>query len=102
MFWATLYALVVGLKLKKIGIEHHPLVTLELVKFLAVKTGIEAIETLKNETFKKQIAKLTKSLKGAIPSATIAANTADQDQKDLKYLKTLIKRCLEAVVKNVK
>jgi hypothetical protein len=46
MFWSTLRSLDVALEIKKIGMTNHPLVAAELVKFLTINSGVEAIKQL--------------------------------------------------------
>jgi hypothetical protein len=79
MFWSTLRSLDVALEIKKIGMANHPLVSAELVKFLTVNSGVEAIEQLQTrvEVLEAQLTESNKLAKAADKSATTACNKTD-------------------------
>jgi hypothetical protein len=79
MFWSTLRSLEVALEIKRIGLANHPLVSAELVKFLTVNSGVEAIEQLQAliEVLESQLTKSNKLAKATNKSATTACNKAD-------------------------
>jgi hypothetical protein len=79
MFWSTLRSLDVALEIKRIGFANHPLVSAELVKFLTLNSGVEAIEQLQTrvEALETQLTEANKLAKAADKSATTACNKAD-------------------------
>lgn len=91
--WSTLHSLNVALNLKNIGFANLDIVSLELVKFLLVNTGYESITILekKVEELQKDKADLQKSLKGAVTSASTAANKLDKLKKRLDGYKNASK-----------
>jgi hypothetical protein len=79
MFWSMLRSLDVALEIKKIGMANHPLVSAELVKFLTVNSGVEAIKQLQTrvEVLEAQLTESNKLAKAADKSTTTACNNTD-------------------------
>jgi hypothetical protein len=92
IFWASLRSLYTIERIQGNHFKNDPLVSSELVKFLAINTGFEAIESLKKTFTEHQdgIDKAIKQSASATKAAGAAANKADEG-----------KRSLEAVVKRI-
>ena len=76
IFWASMQSLDIAMEIRRVGIMEHHLVASELVKFLAVNTGIEAIEKLQTQVDQgqKTIQEAAKAAKEAGASAKTTAN----------------------------
>ena len=92
--WATLRSLDVANQLKSIGLANLDIVCSELVKFLLVNTGCEAITKLeaKVSELEKTKAELTKANKGAVASAATATNKVDELKKTVAGLEKRLKK----------
>ena len=79
IFWSTLKTLDIMAEMTNLGFRDSPIVASELVKFLALNTGFDAIETLmkSNTTLKAEVAALTKAVAGNTKTIATAANKVD-------------------------
>jgi hypothetical protein len=91
LFWASLQSMDICAGIKGNNFKNDPLVSSELVKFLAVNTGFESIDKLQREVteLKEKVLASAKAVNLAEKSAFSAANKAD-DLK--KFCDTLVKR----------
>jgi hypothetical protein len=92
VFWASLCSLDILERIHGNYFKNDPLVSSELVKFMAINTGFEGIESLKKTVTDHQdsIDKAVKRSTAAEKAASAAANKADKG-----------KRSLEAAVKHI-
>jgi hypothetical protein len=94
IFWASLRSLDIMERIQKHQFKNDPLVSSELVKFLAINTGFEAIESLTKSVSdnKKSIERATKLSVSADKAAGAAANKADEGKRSLEAaLKRIVK-----------
>jgi hypothetical protein len=95
LFWASLRSLDIAMDIRRIGMMEHQLVASELVKFLAVNTGIDAIEKLQDKVdgFEKSIKEATQAAKEATASAKTTGNQmVDKFAAQLVLIESLQKR----------
>jgi hypothetical protein len=92
IFWASLRSLDLMERIQGNRFKNDPLVSSELVKFLAINTGFEAIESRTKSVAdnKESIEKATKLSVSADKAAGAASNKADEG-----------KQTLEAVIKRI-
>jgi hypothetical protein len=88
IFWASIRSLDLGMSIKRNGFKDDPLVSSELIKFLAVNTGIESIECLENKVAALQcdLAETKRSAVAASKAATSGANKIDELKSALAVL----------------
>ena len=94
IFWANLRSLDRAMSIKKNGFKNDPIVSGELVKFLAVNTGIETIEVLKTKVKDLQ-GELGQAKANAAASAkadTSASNKADENKTHLEAFKKRLEK----------
>jgi hypothetical protein len=94
IFWASLRSLDIMERIQGNHFKNDPLVSSELVKFLAINTGFEAIESLTKTVAdnKESIDKAAKQCASAEKAAGVAANKADEGKRTLDAaLKRIIK-----------
>ena len=91
IFWATLKTLDLMVEVTKIGFRDSPIVASELVKFLALNTGFDALETLtsSNDKVKAKVAGLKKN---AIAHTKAAATNANKLNEQKSLIENLSKR----------
>ena len=68
---------------RRLGYKNHPAISSELVKFLAINTGFEAIEqaVLHVATLSAEMVEVKKLVAAATKSSISAANKADETKK---------------------
>ena len=94
IFWATLQSLDRMSEMVNLGFRDSPIVASELVKFLALNTGFDALDTLvtSNTTLKAEVATLSKAVAGNTKSVATAANLVDNLKKQYEAInKRLVK-----------
>jgi hypothetical protein len=86
IFWASLRSLDIMERIQGNHFKNDPLVSSELVKFLAINTGFEVIESLKKTVTDHQdsIDKAVKQSASAEKAAGTAANKADEGKRSLE------------------
>jgi hypothetical protein len=84
IFWLTLKSLDLMVEITKGGFRDSPIVASELVKFLALNTGFDALDALtsSNEKLKIEVADLKKIITGTSKTLVTDANKLN-DQKSL-------------------
>jgi hypothetical protein len=94
VFWASLCSLDIMERIQGNHFKYDPLVSSELVKFLAINTGFEAIEQLKSavEGHSTLIRDIAKSATTVDKSATTASNKADEARKAVDSLAKRVER----------
>jgi hypothetical protein len=94
ILWSTLRALDVGVEIKRVGFANHALVSAELVKFLTVNSGVEAIEQLQNrvDILESNMADAIKDIKSANKAAASASNKADLTATSLAALEKRVRK----------
>jgi hypothetical protein len=85
IFWASLRSLDIMERIQGNHFKNDSLVSSELVKFLAINTGFEAIESLTKSVAdnKESIEKVTKLSVSADKEAGATANKADEGKRSL-------------------
>ena len=79
IFWSTLKTLDIMAEITTLGFRDSPIVASELVKFLALNTGFEVVESLikSNTTLKTEVIELKKIVAGNTKTIGTAANKVD-------------------------
>jgi hypothetical protein len=79
---------------KRHNYKDDPTVSSELVKFLAVNTGFEALDTLvgKVSVLEESVATLKKEVQASIKASASASNKADEGKK---FYDLLLKRVVK-------
>jgi hypothetical protein len=88
LFWASLKSMDICARIKNNNFKNDPLVSSELVKFLAVNTGFESLEKLIREVaeLKDKVIVSSKAVAVAEKSASTASNKADENKKLIDVL----------------
>jgi hypothetical protein len=91
LFWASLQSIDIASRIKNNNYKNDPLVSSELVKFLAINTGFESIEKLQREVseLKEKVFTSSKAASVAEKGANAAGNKADENKK---VIDSLVKR----------
>ena len=94
IFYSTLRSLDVMNTIRKVGLKNHPVVSSELVKFLAVNTEYQSIKDLQTLTteLKDSVKDVDKHATSSIKAASTASNRIDSLQDDLKALTARLKK----------
>jgi hypothetical protein len=88
IFWSVLKSHDVMASYKRLNFKNHPSIATKLVKFLAIKTTLEAIERLTSKTtvLELEIADFKKKLNKAVKTAASAANKSDEAKRQSNLL----------------
>jgi hypothetical protein len=88
VFWAVIRSHDIMARYKRNGFKDDPTVSAELVKFMAVNTGFEALDALvvKVKTMEADLALSKKASAEAIKAAAAAANKTDEMRKAFDLL----------------
>jgi hypothetical protein len=83
IFWAVLRTHDIMARYKRNGFKDDPTVSAELVKFMAVNTGFEALEVMvvKVKAMEAEAASAKKEVAAAVKAAGVAANKTDEMKK---------------------
>ena len=94
ILWASVCSLDISDKMLQVGFANSPIVTGELVQFLSVNTGVEAIEVLQKRVtaMEESVKKLVAEFKGVANSARTASNSQDAMKTQLKALESRVKK----------
>jgi hypothetical protein len=86
---------------KRLNYKNHPSIANELVKFLAINTNFEAIEKLTNKTgyLELEIVDFKKQLRISVKSTALAANKADEANKENYLLSKRVIKLEEKVAR---
>jgi hypothetical protein len=86
---------------KRLNYKNHPSIANELVKFLAINTNFEAIEKLTNKTgyLELEIVDFKKQLRISVKSTALAANKADEANKENYLLSKQVIKLEEKVAR---
>jgi hypothetical protein len=86
IFWANLRYLNRAMSIKRNGFKNDPIVSGNLVKFLAVNTGIEIIEVLETKVkdLQGELGQAKANAAVSTKAATSASNKADENKTRLK------------------
>jgi hypothetical protein len=89
IFWANLRSLDRAMSIKRNGFKNDPIVSGELVKVLAVNTGIETIEVLETKVkdLQGELGQAKANAAASIKAATSASNKADKNKTRLEAFK---------------
>jgi hypothetical protein len=94
IFWSVLKSHDIMARYKRHNYKDDPTVSSELVKFLAVNTGFEALDTLvgKVSVLEESVATLKKEVQASIKASASASNKADEGKK---FYDLLLKRVVK-------
>jgi hypothetical protein len=95
IFWANLRSLDRAMSIKKNGLKNDPIVSGELVKFLAFNTGIETIEVLETkvkEDLQGELGQSKANAAAATKAATSASNKANENKTRLEAFKKRLEK----------
>ena len=94
ILWAPVCSLDISDEMLQIGFANSPIVTGELVQFLSVNTGVEAIEVLQKRVaaMEESVKKLAAEVKAASSSAKTASNSTDAMKTQIKALESRVKK----------
>jgi hypothetical protein len=95
VFWANLRSLNRAMSIKRNGLKNDPIVSGELVKFLAVNTEIETIEVLETKVkdLQGELGQAnTASAAASSKAATSASNKADKNKTRLEAFKKRLEK----------
>jgi hypothetical protein len=94
VFWANLRSLDRAMSIKKNEYKNDPIVSGELVKFLAVNTGIETIEVLETKVkdLQGKLGQSKANAAAATKAATSASNKAEENKTRLEAFKKRLEK----------
>ena len=86
--WAVMKAQDTMSEYKRLSFKNHPSVATELVKFLAINTSFDSIESLvaKGIAQEAKLVAMNKEVTNAVKAATTAANKGDESRKTVEAL----------------